>query len=191
MDNIQIVLGSKSPRRKELVKHLGFPVEVRVDEVEEIYPVDMDIESVPEYLAKLKAQNLVNTLDSNEILITSDTVVILDEEILGKPKDRNDAITMLKQLSGRSHDVISGVYLNGLGIERSFSVKTRVEFDELTSRDIEEYIDAWKPFDKAGSYGIQDWIGYIGVKGIVGCYYNVMGLPVNAIYKQLHQHFLS
>ena len=191
MDDIQLVLGSKSPRRKELVKHLGFPVEVRVDEVEEIYPVDIDNESVPEYLAKLKAMNLVKTLDTNEILITSDTVVIFGEEILGKPTDRQDAINMLRKLSGHQHDVISGVYLYGMGKESLFSVKTEVIFDELSLADIEEYVDTWKPFDKAGSYGIQDWIGYIGIKGIKGCYYNVMGLPVNEIYNQLNRHFLS
>lgn len=190
MDNVQIILGSKSPRRQELVRHLGFAFEVRTDDVEELYPKDLDLVQIPEYLAKLKAMNLKKTLDTNEILLTSDTVVILDNELIGKPGDRAEAIDMLQRLSDRKHDVITGVYLLGLGKELSFSVKTEVYFDRLKQEDIEEYVDGWKPYDKAGSYGIQDWIGYIGIKKISGCYYNVMGLPVNEIYKRLQNHFL-
>ncbi len=190
MDKIQIILGSKSPRRQELVSHLGFAFEVRTDDVEELYPKDLDLVQIPEYLAKLKAMNLKKTLDTNEILLTSDTVVILDNELIGKPADRAEAIGMLQRLSDRKHDVITGVYLLGLGKELNFSVKTEVHFDRLKQEDIEEYVDGWKPYDKAGSYGIQDWIGYIGIKKISGCYYNVMGLPVNEIYKRLQNYFL-
>lgn len=189
MDGKTLVLGSKSPRRQALIGELGFPVEVRIEEVEEIYPDTLPAVDVPEYLAKLKAQALIPTLKDHEILVTSDTVVILDDQVVGKPSGRDDAITMIQSLSGRRHTVVSGVALHSKTQSHSFSTRTEVFFSELTDAEIEHYIDTFQPFDKAGSYGIQEWIGYIGVEKIEGCYYNVMGLPLHDLYRALKMHF--
>lgn len=185
MTHYTLVLGSKSPRRQALIGELGFPVEIRTDEIEEIYPDDLSPEKVPAYLAKLKAQPLLPTLQENEILVTSDTVVLMDGKVLGKPADRNDSIQMLQTLSNRTHTVITGVHLASKSKSTTFSTHTKVFFSELSQEDIEHYVDTHKPFDKAGSYGIQEWIGYIGVSKIEGCYYNVMGLPLHDLYKEL------
>lgn len=189
MDNWKLILGSKSPRRQTLIKALGFEVEIRTKEVEEIYPPEMSAYDVPEHLARLKAEPLITSLGDNELLITSDTIVVLKNKILGKPADRNDAIHMLKQISGNTHEVITGVCITGQRITHSFSSITKVSFSEITDHEIEYYIDTCKPFDKAGSYGIQEWIGYIGISKIEGCYYNVMGLPLHDLYKALKQNF--
>ena len=189
MDNIQILLGSKSPRRHSLVKELGFPVKIKTIEVEEIYPDELPVREVPEYLAKLKTQPYLKALEENELLITSDTVVILKDELLGKPRDNEDAKRMLNKLSGNSHEVITGVCMTLNGKTVSISDKTTVHFKPLTSAEIDFYVDKYSPLDKAGSYGIQEWIGYIGIKGIEGCYYNVMGLPVSAIHTALLANF--
>lgn len=181
----RLVLGSKSPRRQALIAELGFPTEVRLDEIEEIYPDSIAPREVPEYLAKLKAQPLVPSLQKEEILVTSDTIVLLHDEVVGKPKSRSAAIEMLHALSGNTHTVISGVHLASLDKNISFSTHTNVSFSELTDEEIIHYVDAYQPFDKAGSYGIQEWIGYIGVEKIDGCYYNVMGLPLHDLYKAL------
>lgn len=188
---MRLILSSKSPRRQQLLQTLGFPVEIRIKEVDEIYPEDLAPYDVPEYLAKLKAEPHYGSLNDSEILVTSDTVVLFEGKILGKPKDRNDAIEMLKILSGSSHSVVSGVALTSNNKQISFSTKTEVYFSELNDTEIIHYIDQYKPFDKAGSYGIQEWIGYIGVKRINGCYYNVMGLPLHDLYHQLNKHFSS
>lgn len=187
----KLVLGSKSPRRQQLVKELGFPVEVRLKEVEEIYPDSLSAEEVPEYLSKLKSTPLVPGLKDNEILITSDTVVVHDNKALGKPKDTNDARQMLSGLSGKVHQVITGVCLTSNEKQITFSTTTEVHFAEFTIDEIDFYIDRYKPFDKAGSYGIQEWIGYIGVQRINGCYYNVVGLPVHDLYQTLKREFLQ
>lgn len=189
MDNIQVLLGSKSPRRHSLVKELGFPVKIKTLEVEEIYPEELPIREVPEYLAKLKTQPYLDALRENELLITSDTVVILKDELLGKPKDNEDAKRMLNKLSGNSHEVITGVCMTLNGKTISIAAKTNVHFKPLTSSEIDFYVDTYSPLDKAGSYGIQEWIGYIGITGIEGCYYNVMGLPVSAIHTTLISDF--
>jgi len=181
----KLVLGSKSPRRQALIKELGFPVEVRINEVDEIYPKDLSTAKIPEYLAKLKAQSLLPTLKEGEILITSDTIVLMEEKAIEKPKDRDDAIRMLQSLSGKSHTVITGVFLASNTKKHSFSTQTEVYFSNLVNAEIEHYIDTHQPFDKAGSYGIQEWIGYIGVEKIEGCYYNVMGLPLHDLYRAL------
>lgn len=191
MADINLILGSKSPRRQQLVKELGFPVEVRTEEVEEIYPETLEAEKVPEYLAKLKAQPLIPTIKPNEVLLTSDTIVILDHEVIGKPKDRVDSIKMLQKLSGRTHKVITGVYLYSKDKDLSFSSRTDVVFSKISIEDIERYVDTASPFDKAGSYGIQEWIGYIGVQKIDGCYYNVMGLPLHDLYAAIKTNFLG
>jgi septum formation protein len=190
MSNFKLVLGSKSPRRQSLIQELGFPVEVRIQEVEEIYPSDIPSRDVPEFLAKLKAEPLLASLAEGEILITSDTIVLLNDEVLGKPKSKEDAKKMLALLSGKMHTVISGVCLSSNALQHSFSSHTRVYFDELTKDEIEHYVETFLPLDKAGSYGIQEWIGYIGVAKIEGCYYNVMGLPLRDLYKELKSKFL-
>lgn len=185
MTHYTLVLGSKSPRRQALIGELGFPVEIRTDEIEEIYPDDLPPEKVPAYLAKLKAQPLLSTLQENEILVTSDTVVLLDGKVIEKPVNRDNAIEMLQQLSNNTHTVITGVHLASEAKNTEFSTHTKVFFSELSQADIEHYVDTFQPFDKAGSYGIQEWIGYIGVSKIEGCYYNVMGLPLHDLYKAL------
>jgi len=189
MPNTRLILGSKSPRRQALLSELGFPVEIRIDEVEEIYPEHLEPENVPEYLAKLKSQPLISKLSDNEILVTADTVVLLDKKVLGKPKDRSESIEMLQNLSGKMHTVVTGVCLSSNQKQHCFSTKTDVYFSELTQLEMEHYIDQFSPFDKAGSYGIQEWIGYIGVEKIHGCYYNVMGLPLHDLYRSLKEQF--
>ncbi|MDC3252861.1 Maf family nucleotide pyrophosphatase [Crocinitomicaceae bacterium] len=190
MHDIKLVLGSKSPRRQSLIKELGFNFEIRTKETEEIYPKSLDINQVPEYLAKLKAEALIDSLNEGEILLTSDTVVIYNERLLGKPKDAKEAFEMLQTLKNSSHKVITGVNLISLQKSYSFSTQTEVFFSDIDTLDINTYIDNHKPFDKAGSYGIQEWLGYIGVEKIEGCYYNVMGLPLHDVYKALKLEFL-
>ena len=178
----KIILGSKSPRRQELVMHLTYPVEIRVQDVDETYPSDLKLEAIPEFLAILKAKVLQDKLEEGELLLTSDTIVLLDNEVIGKPKDENDAINMLKKLSGRTHLVISGVALTSTSKQDSFRCETKVTFRELTPGEIEKYVREYKPLDKAGAYGIQEWIGYIGVTAIQGSYLNVVGLPLANVH---------
>jgi septum formation protein len=187
--NKTLVLGSKSPRRQALITELGFEVVIRTDEIDEIYPNHLSTEDIPIYLAKLKAQPLIGTLNENEILVTSDTIVHLDGKAVEKPRHREEAVQMLKALSGRAHTVITGVHLESTSKSHSFSTQTHVFFSELSDEEISHYIDTYKPFDKAGAYGIQEWIGYIGVAKIEGCYYNVMGLPLHDLYKALKEVF--
>ena len=191
MDNIKLILASKSPRRQSLIQEMGFPFEVRIKEVEEIYPPNLKSEEVPIFLAELKSKPLVENLTQNEILITSDTVVVNEGKILGKPKDKTEAFEMLQSLSGKSHKVITGVCLRSIDKTISFAETTIVYFSELTESEINYYIDNYKPFDKAGAYGIQEWIGAIAINKIEGCYYNVMGLPVHKVYRTLQDNFLK
>tara|TARA_B110000285_G_scaffold159849_1_gene178445 strand:+ start:578 stop:1147 length:570 start_codon:yes stop_codon:yes gene_type:complete len=187
MYKLKIVLGSKSPRRQELIKELGIPFEVRTKEVEENYPSDLLVNEVAGYLAKLKAQPLIQTLKAGEVLLTSDTVVLNNGVILGKPIDTEDAIQTLRDLSGGVHEVITGVHMQSLTKELNFSNSTKVHFSVLMEEEITKYVEQFKPFDKAGSYGIQEWIGLIGVKKIDGCFYSVMGLPVHDVYQHLKE----
>tara|TARA_R110002072_G_scaffold302402_2_gene485139 strand:+ start:7138 stop:7707 length:570 start_codon:yes stop_codon:yes gene_type:complete len=187
MDNIRIVLGSKSPRRQELIKKLGFPFEIRTKEVQENYPDTIPKNEVATFLAQLKAVPLIETLNENEVLLTSDTVVIHNNEILGKPKDEQDSFRMLRLLSDDVHEVITGVYLSNKTKNSTFATTTKVFFSELSDQEIGYYITNYKPFDKAGSYGIQEWIGMIGIYKIEGCFYNVMGLPVHDVYRRLKE----
>ena len=181
-----IILASQSPRRQQLLSELGLPFEVRVNgEVDETYPQSIMPEDIPVYLAAKKSQAFRATLVSNEILLTSDTIVICEGKVLGKPIDRQHAIDTLSSLSGSMHSVITGVALFYNGKERTFSSTTDVYFRELTLDEIEFYVDTYKPFDKAGAYGIQEWIGYVGVERIDGSYFNVMGLPVQKLYSEL------
>ncbi|RFC54608.1 Maf family nucleotide pyrophosphatase [Brumimicrobium aurantiacum] len=185
----KIILGSSSPRRKQLVEQLGVNCEIRKKEVEEIFPENMPHHEVPEYLSKLKAEPLKSSIIENEVLLTSDTVVILNGKILEKPANRAEAIEMLSQLSANINEVVTGVYLFSKKKEHSFSVSTKVYFKELSEEEIIYYVDRFKPFDKAGAYGIQEWIGMIGVEKIEGCFYNVMGLPMHDLWKTLNQNF--
>lgn len=184
----QIVLASNSPRRRELLAGLGFPFEVRVLEgIDESYPHDLPVSEVALYIAGKKAEAYRQAITDDELIITADTVVIVGDEILGKPVDEADAVRMLRELSGRTHQVTTGVCLLSSDCESRFVVTTDVTFKTLTDEEIQYYVSHYKPFDKAGAYGIQEWIGYIGVTGLHGSYYNVMGLPVQRIYSELQR----
>ncbi|MDX1652358.1 MAG: Maf family nucleotide pyrophosphatase [Brumimicrobium sp.] len=189
MFNKKIILGTSSPRRIELIQNLGFDCEVRKKEVAENYPETLPSKEVAEFLSRLKAEPLKTEIKPGEILLTSDTVVLLNNEILGKPTNASEAEVMLRRLSDNFHEVITGVFMFSTDTEISFSVSTKVFFKKLTPEEIRYYIDTYKPFDKAGAYGIQEWIGQIAVQRIEGCFYNVMGLPVNKVWEVLHQEF--
>jgi septum formation protein len=180
-----LLLASKSPRRQELLKAAGIVFETIEVDVEEDFPDDMDVEKVPEFLAKKKAEAAVPLMNDTQLILSADSVVILDNVIYGKPGDREHAIEMITTLAGQKHLVITGVFLcdkhNGLG----FSEYTYVWIDEMTRAEIEYYVDHDQPYDKAGSYGIQDWIGWAKVSRIEGSYANVMGLPVQRVYEEL------
>lgn len=180
-----LLLASKSPRRQELLKAAGIKFETIDIDVEEIYPDDMEPENVPEFLARKKAEAAVPHLKQGQLILAADSIVILDGEILGKPGDRKHAIEMIKGLAGHKHIVVTGVFLcdshDGLG----FSEYTHVWFDAMRSDEIEYYVDHFKPYDKAGAYGIQEWIGWAKVSRIEGSYANVMGLPVQRVYEEL------
>lgn len=185
---MKIILSSNSPRRKELLAGLGVDFEVRVLKgVDEWYPDDIPLNEVPLYIAIEKAS--AYTVAKDELVVTADTVVIVDNEILGKPKDRAEAYGMLRKISGKTHQVVTGVCLTTIDDQRSFTVTTDVEFKELSDNEIYYYIDKYRPFDKAGAYGIQEWIGYVGVLSLKGSYYNVMGLPVQRIYEEFTSYF--
>lgn len=179
----KIILASKSPRRKELLEGLEIPFEIRIKEVEEVYPENLPTKEVAPFLAKLKAQPLISTLQDGEILLTSDTVVLLNGEILGKPKNEEDARRMLSCLSENVHEVITGVHMQSIEKSFNFSNTTKVYFSKITEEQITHYIEKYQPYDKAGSYGIQEWIGFVGIKRIEGCYFSVMGLPVHDVYE--------
>lgn len=185
MNELKWILGSQSPRRKELLAGIGVEFEVRVKDTEEIYPTSLPVEEVPEYLAKLKAEALLPDLANHEVVICADTVVILNGKILGKPFDYEDARQMLSKLSGQKHTVITGVFIGSKTKSTSFSERTEVAFENLSENEIKYYIEKHMPFDKAGSYGVQEWIGYIAVKRMEGTYTNVMGLPTNRLYSEL------
>ena len=184
----KIILASNSPRRKELLAGLGLPFEVRVlNGIDESFPSSLPVSDVALYIAGKKADAYRVNMSSDELIITADTIVIVGDEILGKPHDEADAVRMLREISGRTHQVTTGVCLIAEGWERRFSVTTDVTFKTLSDEEIHYYIDHYHPYDKAGAYGIQEWIGYIGVTGLNGSYYNVMGLPVQRIYEALHE----
>jgi septum formation protein len=185
-EKYRIVLASNSPRRRELLAGLGLAFETRVlDGIDESYPENLPASEVALYIASKKADAYRAVLSSDELIITADTVVIVDNEILGKPTDEADAVRMLRLISGRTHQVTTGVCLLSAERESHFDVTTDVTFKQLSDDEIRYYVDTYKPFDKAGAYGIQEWIGYIGVTSLHGSYYNVMGLPVQRIYQEL------
>lgn len=186
MKSYSIILASNSPRRKELLSRLGVPFEVRVlKDIDESYPADTPVSKVALYIAGKKADAYRQVMGEDELIITADTVVIVGDEILGKPADAADARRMLKALSGRTHQVTTGVCMVAKDQDRRFSVTTDVTFKQLSDEEIGYYIQTFKPYDKAGAYGIQEWIGCIGVTGLNGSYYNVMGLPIQRIYQVL------
>ena len=181
----KIILGSASPRRKELLKGIGLNFSIKITDKEESYPTDLKDVQIVEFLAKKKNKFLSKGLKSNDLLITADTIVSQQGEILHKPKDKNDAKNILKKLSGNSHRVITGICIKTLEKEVTFSSITTVHFNKLSTIEIEYYINNFNPFDKAGSYGIQEWIGYIAIAKIEGSYNNVVGLPTADLYQKL------
>ena len=182
----KILLASNSPRREELLRGIDIDFEIKVlANIDESYPDNLPLEEVAEFIAIKKANSYISILNDDELMITADTVVILGEKIYGKPINKEDAKEMLHDLSGKTHRVISGVCLTSTKKQSSFSVTSDVEFSQLTNEEIEYYVDRYSPFDKAGAYGVQEWIGYIGVKHINGSYYNIMGLPIQRLYTEL------
>lgn len=182
----KIILASNSPRRKELLKGLDIDFEVRtIPDIDESFPNELPPEDIPGHIAQKKAAAYRSSIREDELLITADTVVILDGDVIEKPTDKADAIHMLKRLSGRKHKVVTAVELNTTDKCRGFAVTSMVDFSELTDEEIEYYVNKYQPYDKAGAYGIQEWIGYIGVKSIEGSFYNVMGLPIQRLYQEL------
>ena len=180
-----LILASGSPRRQELLKSLGVPFEIRIKEIDEVYPKHLKKSEISDYLAQLKSNAFVEELNPKDLLITSDTIVWYHNMALGKPKSKDDAFQMLQKLSGKTHEVITSVCIKSLQKEDIFNCITKVTFKELSSEEIQFYIDYYNPMDKAGAYGIQDWIGQIGVTKIEGSYFNVMGFPIHKIYSQL------
>ena len=184
LSNYNLILASGSPRRQHFFKELDVPFTIVIKEVNEIYPDHLKGVQITDYLADLKSKRF-NNLQTNDLLITSDTIVWFEEKAIGKPINKNDAFNMLKKMSGKEHDVYTSVSIKGKTFQKIFNDKTSVEFEEFTNEEINYYLTKFAPFDKAGSYGIQDWIGLIGVKKITGSYFNVMGLPVHKLYKEL------
>ncbi len=182
---MKLILGSKSPRRKELLSSMGLSFELRLKETDESFPNDINLSEVPLYIANNKADALMDDLNEDELLLCADTVVIEGNEIIGKPKDREDAIEMLYRLQGTSHEVITGVVLRTINEQKSFSVSTIVTFVSIPKEEIIHYVDTFQPYDKAGSYGIQEWIGSIGILKIEGSYNNVVGLPTAEVHEAL------
>ena len=188
LKNYRLILASQSPRRRQLLSDAGleFTLADRF-ECDETFPQDMPAEDVAEYLSRLKSDAYPEPLAEGDILLTADTVVIADNRVLGKPSDRAEAIEMISLLSGCDHEVITGCTLRTATRQRSFSVRSKVHFRALDREEIEYYVDCYSPFDKAGAYGIQEWIGYVGIEGIEGSFYNVMGLPVQRLYSILKE----
>lgn len=185
---MKLLLASNSPRRRELLGLLDIDYEIIAPrDVEEVYPADLPAEEVAPYLSALKASAYAGVPKGDEIIVTADTVVVCDGKILGKPKDREDAVAMLRLLSGKTHKVVTGVTLMSETQTVTFSETTLVTFDTLSDDMIASYVDRYRPFDKAGAYGIQEWIGCVGISAITGCYYNVMGLPLHTLHTHLHR----
>lgn len=191
LKDYRLWLGSQSPRRRQLMAEAGFAFEVAPDAgVDETYPADMDIKEVPLYLSRLKSRACPVEPGPRDILVTADTVVCIGGRLLGKPADRAGAVEMLESLSGNVHEVVTGVTLRTEGREHTFSSVSKVFFRYLQPEEIAYYVDTCRPYDKAGAYGIQEWIGYVAIERIEGSFYNVMGLPVQKLYTEL-SYFLN
>lgn len=185
LKSYKIILASGSPRRQQFFKDLDIDFEIRLKEVEEIYPLHLQAEEITNYLAELKANAFEGELKSDEIVVTSDTIVWHNNQCLGKPKDEADAFNMLKSLSNSTHDVITSVCFKTYTKTETFHEVTKVTFREITDEAIRYYLTNYKPFDKAGSYAIQEWIGYVGIRKIEGSYTNVVGMPMHLVYEKL------
>lgn len=184
LNNYNVILASGSPRRQQFFRDLDIDFSIQLKEIEEIYPENLKGVAITDYLSNLKS-DAFSTLNDNDLLITSDTIVWLEGKALGKPKDAKDAFTMLKSMSGKKHEVITSVCLKSNSFQKIINDITIVTFKELSDDEIQYYINNYKPFDKAGAYGIQEWIGFIGINKIEGSYFNVVGLPVHKLYKEL------
>ena len=186
LEGKRIILASQSPRRQYLLKELGIDFEIMIPDVDEVYPAGMRPEEIAVYLAELKAGAIdLTQLDDRTIVISADTIVYIGDEVLGKPSGHDGAVEMLQKLSGHTHDVITAVCLVSATKRRSFHVLSSVTFRELLAEEMEYYILNFSPFDKAGAYGVQEWIGYVGISRIEGSFFNVMGLPVKELYEEL------
>lgn len=185
LKHYNIILASGSPRRQKFLKELDIDFEIRLKDVEEIYPDHLKAEEITDFLAELKAAALTDTLSDNDILITSDTIVWHKDKALGKPTDKEDAFEMLKSLSGNTHDVITSVCIKNSLKSVTFNETTKVTFNILTDEEINYYLENYRPYDKAGAYGIQEWIGLVAIAKIEGSYVNVVGLPVDKVYQHL------
>ena len=182
-----LILGSSSARRKKLLNEMGFVFSIIYSEEEEVYPIDLELKKVASYLAEKKSDHLYYQLEEKDLLITADTTVIANNKILNKPKDNQKAENILKQLSNNTHSIITGVCLRTKDKKITFSEQTTVKFYPLNKEDIRYYIKTFNPYDKAGSYGIQEWIGHIGIKHINGSYTNAVGLPTSKLYQKLNE----
>lgn len=188
LKSYHLILASQSPRRQQLLSEAGLEYELSPRfECEEIFPNDLPASEVAEYLSRLKSEAYPQVLADGDILLTADTVVVAEEKILGKPADKDDAFAMLRMLSGREHEVITGVTLRSTKQTKSFSAHSKVRFRQLCDEEIAYYIETYSPMDKAGSYGIQEWIGYVGIEGIEGSFFNVMGLPIQRVWCELEK----
>lgn len=185
LKKMNVLLASKSPRRQYLLKELGLNFEVKTKDVDESFPEHLQAQEIPLYLCRKKADAFDEELTENTIVITADTIVWVDNQVLNKPEHYDDAVRMLKLLSGKKHEVYTGVCLKSVSKIKTFYAKTDVYFKVLTDEEIDYYITNYNPYDKAGAYGAQEWIGYIAVEKIVGSYFNVMGLPVKELYEEL------
>ncbi len=187
LSKYKLILGSGSPRRQELIEHLKLPYEVRASNIDEIIPDDMPPSKVPVYLSELKSHHLHKTIGDHELIITADTIVIVDDQILGKPIDRHDAVRMISMMSDRTHQVVTGITVRTKDQLLSDTDSSDVTFSDISLEEIDWYLDNFNPMDKAGAYGIQDWIGSCKISNIAGSYYNIMGLPMHKLYYLLQR----
>lgn len=186
LSKYNVILASNSPRRKELLAGLDITYQVKtLPDIDESFPPELEGEDIAMYIAHEKADAYTEYMDENTLLITADTIVLLDGRVYGKPLDEQDAMRMLRELSGKTHHVVTGVCITTLEKQRCFAVSTQVRFAALDDSEIEYYVAKYKPLDKAGAYGIQEWIGYVAVEYISGSYFNVMGLPIQRLYSEL------
>ncbi len=183
----RIILASRSPRRQQLLRDMGLRFEVVIRDFVEDYPENISGEKIAFYLARTKAETFKNEISDNEIVITADTIVWCNKRVLGKPADKNEAVMMIRDLSANTHEVITGVSILSAFKEKTFTESTKVTFEKLTEEEILYYVDKYEPFDKAGAYGIQEWIGLAACSRIEGSYFNVVGLPVQKLYKELKE----
>lgn len=186
LNKYKIVLASNSPRRKELLSGLGVDYVVKtLSDVDETYPEGLNEEDIAKHIARGKAEAYREVMNDDELVITADTIVWLEGTVMGKPKDEEDAREMLRRLSGRTHQVVTGVCLTTTSMQKTFATVTDVTFSNLTEEEIDYYVTRYRPMDKAGSYGVQEWIGFVGVENLSGSYFNVMGLPIQRLYTEL------